>query len=213
MCNLEFCKLSLNFSRKLCDRGKWNLFCIEYPYGLIYKKISSSSVTQYRRKVRCNLVKFQSCLLGRMCNFEFLQVIIAFFSKTMWLWNMKFGLHRVSIWVNIQTRFQDPRSHSIGEKCDAIFKISLHFSRKLCDRETWNLVCIEYPLGLIYKKNFKFLGHTVSEKNAMINCKISKLFIRANVQLWIFASYHRIFLENCVTDEDQIWFAWSIYMD
>ena len=120
-----------------------------------------------------------------MCNFEFLQVIIAFFSKTVWPRNMKFGLHRVSIWVNIQKKFQVPRSHSIGEKCDANFKLSSHFSRKLCDRGTWNLVCIEYPYGLIYKKNFKFLGRTVSEKNAMLTCKISKLFIRANVQLWI----------------------------
>ena len=34
---------------------------------------------------------------------------------------MKFGLHRVSIWVNIQKKFQVPRSHSIGEKCDAKF--------------------------------------------------------------------------------------------
>ena len=33
---------------------------------------------------------------------------------------MKFGLHRVSIWVNIQKEFQVPRSHSIGEKCDAL---------------------------------------------------------------------------------------------
>ena len=122
-----------------------------------------------------------------MCNFEFLQVIIAFFSKTVWPRNMKFGLHRVSIWVNIQKKFQVPGSHSIGEKCDANFKLSSHFSRKLCDRGTWNLVCIEYPYGLIYKKNFKFLGRTVSEKNAMLTCKISKLFIRANVQLWIFA--------------------------
>ena len=69
-----------------------------------------------------------------MCNFEFLQVIIAFFSKTERPRNMKFG-------------------------------------------------CIEYPYGLIYKKNFKFLGRTISEKNAMLTCKISKLFIRANVQL------------------------------
>ena len=68
---------------------------------------------------------------------------------------MKFGLHRVSIWVNIQ-------------------------------------------------KNFKFLGHTVSEKNAKLTYKISKLFITTIVQLWIFASYHRIFLENCVTQEHEI---------
>ena len=140
--------------------------------------------------MRCYLVKFQSCLLGRMCNFEFLQVIIAFFSKTVWPKNMKLGLHRVSIWVNIQKKFQVPRSHSIGEKCDANFKLSSHFSRKLCDRGTWNLVCIEYLYGLIYKKNFKFLGRTVSEKSAML-----------------ISSYHRIFLENCVTEEHEIWFA------
>ena len=109
---------------------------------------------------------------------------------------MKFGLHRVSIWVNIQNKFQVLRSHSIGEKCVANFKISSHFSPKLCDRGTWNLVCIEYPYRLIYKKNFKFLGRTVSEKNAMLTCNISKLFIMANVQLWFFASYHRIFLEK-----------------
>ena len=47
---------------------------------------------------------------------------------------MKFGLHRVSIWVNIQKKFQ-------------------------------------------------VLGRTVSEKNAMLTFKISKLFIRTIVQL------------------------------
>ena len=56
---------------------------------------------------------------------------------------MKFGLHRVSIWVNI-----------------------------------------------LYKKNFKFLGRTVSEKSAML-----------------ISSYHRIFLQNCETEEHEIWFA------
>ena len=45
------------------------------------------------------------------------------------------------------------------------------------------MVCIEYPYGLIYKKNFKFFGRTVSEKNAMLTFKISKFFISANVQL------------------------------
>ena len=142
MCNFEFCKLSSHFSRKLCDRGTWNLVCIEYPYGLIYKK-----------------------------NFKFL-------------------------------------GRTVSEKSAMLIsRLSSHFSPKLCDRGTWNLVCIEYPYGLIYKKNFKFLGRTVSEKNAMLTCKISKLFIRANVQLWIFANYHRIFLENCVTEEHEIWFA------
>ena len=46
------------------------------------------------------------------------------------------------------------------------------------------MVSIEYPYGLIYKKNSKFLGPTVSEKSAML-----------------ISSYHRIFLETCVTKE------------
>ena len=109
---------------------------------------------------------------------------------------MKFGLHRVSIWVNIQKKFQVPRSHSIGEKCDANFKLSSHFSRKVCDRGTSNLVCKEYLYyGLIYKKIFKFLGHTVSEKSVML-----------------ISSYHRIFLEKCATEEHEIWFAKSIHI-
>ena len=147
-----------------------------------------------------------------MCNFELLEDIIAFFSKSVRPRNMKFGLQRVSIWVNIQKKFQVPRSHRIGEKCDANIKLSSHFSRKVCEKSTWNLVCKEYPYGLIYKKNFKFLCCTISEKTAMLICKISKLFIRTIVQLWIFASYHRIFLEKCATEEHEIWFAKSIHM-
>ena len=41
-----------------------------------------------------------------MCNFEFLQVIIAFFSKSVRPRNMKYGLQRVSILVNIQKNFK-----------------------------------------------------------------------------------------------------------
>ena len=107
---------------------------------------------------------------------------------------MKFGLQRVSIWVNIQKKFQVPRSHSIGEKRDANLKISSHFSRKVCDRGIRNFVCKEYPYGLIYKKNFKFLGRTVLEKSAML---ISR--------------YHRIFLEKCATEEYEILFVKSIH--
>ena len=43
---------------------------------------------------------------------------------------MKFGLQSVYIWVNIQNKFQVPRLHSIGEKCDANFKLSSLFSSK-----------------------------------------------------------------------------------
>ena len=74
------------------------------------------------------------------------QAITAFFSITLRLRNIKFGLHRVFIWVNIQ-------------------------------------------------KNFQFLCRTVSEKSAML-----------------ISSYHRIYLDNCATEEHEIWFAWSIHM-
>ena len=43
-----------------------------------------------------------------------LQDIFAFFSNTVRPRNMKVNLHRVSIWVNVQNKFQVPRSHSIG---------------------------------------------------------------------------------------------------
>ena len=45
------------------------------------------------------------------------------------------------------------------------------------------------------KKNFKFLGGTVSEKSAML-----------------ISSYHRILLKNCAAEEHEIWFAYSILM-
>ena len=155
------------------------------------------------------------CILTHMdtlCKPNQFQGIIAFFSKSVRPRNMKFGLQRVCIWVNIQKKFQVPRSHSIGQKCDANFKLSSHFSQKMCNRGTWNLVFKEYPYGLIYKKNLNLLGRTVSEKNAMLTCKISKLFIRTIVQLRNFARYHRIFLEKCATEEHEIWFAKSIHM-
>ena len=210
-CDANF-KLSSHFSRKVCDRGTWNLVCKEYPYGLIYKKNFKFLGRTVSEKNAMLICKISKLFIRTIVQLWILQVIIAFFSKSVRPRNMKFGLQRVSIWVNIQKKFQVPRSHSIGEKCDANFKVSLHFSRKVCDRGTWNLVCKEYPYGLIYKKNFKFLGRTVSEKNAMLTCKISKLFIRTIVQLWIFASYHRIFLEKCATEEHEIWFAKSIHM-
>ena len=56
------------------------------------------------------------------------------------------------------------------------------------------MICKEYPYALIYKKNFKFLDRTVSEKSAML-----------------ISSYHRIFLEKSATEEHEIWFAKSIH--
>ena len=48
---------------------------------------------------------------------------------------MKFGLQKVSIWVNLQKKFQVPRSHSIGEKCDANFKFYRIFLEKCATEE------------------------------------------------------------------------------
>ena len=50
-----------------------------------------------------------------MCNFEFLQVIIPFLSKSVRPRNMKFGLQRVSIWVNIQKK-KKFLSRTVSEK-------------------------------------------------------------------------------------------------
>ena len=161
---MNFWKISSHFSKKVCDRGTWNLVCKESKYGLIYKKnfkFLGRTVLEKNAMLICKISKL------------FIRTIVQ-------LWNF----------------------------C----KISSHFTQKVCNRGTWNLVCKEYPYGLIYKKNFKFLGRTVSEKNAMLICKISKLFIRTIVELWIFASYHRIFLEKCATEEHEIWFANSIHM-
>ena len=112
------------------------MVCKEYPYGLIYKKNFKFLGRTVSEKNAMLICKISKLFLGQLCNFEFLQVIIAFFSKSVRLRNMKFRLQRVSIWVNIQKKFQVPRSHSIGEKCDANFKLSSHFSRKVCDRGT-----------------------------------------------------------------------------
>ena len=193
-------------------RGTWNLVCKEYPYGLLYKKNFKFLGRTESEKNAMLICKISKLFIRTIVQIGIFQVIIAFFSKSVRPRNMKFGFQRVSMWVIIQKKFQVARSHSIGEKCDANFKLSSDFSRKVFDRRTWNFVCKEYPYGLIYKKNFKFLGRTVSEKNVMLICKISKLFIRTIVQLWIFPSYHRIFLENCAIEEHEIWFAKSIHM-
>ena len=169
----------------MCDRGTWNLVCKEYPYWLIYKKnfkFLGRTVSEKNAMLTCKISKLFIRTIVQLWIFA---SIITFFSKSVRPRNMKFGLQRVSIWVNTQKQFKVPRSHSIRE----------NFSRKVCDQGTWNLVCKEYSYGLIYKKNFKFLSRTVSENSAML-----------------ISSYHRIFLEKCATEEHEIWFAKSIYM-
>ena len=148
---LNFCKISSQFSRNLCDRGTWNFFCKEYPYGLIYKinfKFLGRTVSEKNEMLTCKISKL---FIRTIVQLWIFQDIISYFSKTVLPRNMKF-----------------------------FYK--------------------EYPYGLIYKINFKFLGRTVSEKNEMLTCKISKLFIRTIVQLWIFRIYDRIFLENYATE-------------
>ena len=76
----------------------------------------------------------------------------------------------------MQNKFQVHQLHSIGEKCDAIFS-------KTVQLRNMKFFCKEYPYGLLYKMNFKFYGRTVSEKNVMLTCKISKLFSRTILQL------------------------------
>ena len=156
--------------------------------------------------MRWYLAKIQSCTFPLIDNIEILQVSIVFFSHTMWPRNLKFILYINPYEYSMQTTFNVPRSYSFLEKCDDTLKLASQFSLILCYRWTWNFFCILIHMDTPCKPNFIFLGHTVFEKNAMINCKISKLFIRANVQLWIFARYHRILLENYVTEETEFWF-------
>ena len=64
-------------------------------------------------------------------------------------------------------------------------KLSLHFSQKRCGWEKMKFLLQRVSIWVNIKINFKFLGSTVSEKNAMLSCKISKWFIKTIVQLWI----------------------------
>ena len=88
-------------------------------------KFLGRTVSEKNAMLTCKISKL---FIRTIVNFEFLQVIIAFFSKSVQPMNMKFELQRVSIWVNIRKKFQVPLSYSIGEKCDANFKLSSHFS-------------------------------------------------------------------------------------
>ena len=104
-----------------------------------------SSVTQFSRKMRCYLAKIQSCTIALINNFEILQDSIALFSDT-----LRPRIFNIFLYINpygysLQTNFHVPRSHSFREKCDDNLKLASHcshFSPILCDRGTWNLVCI-----------------------------------------------------------------------
>ena len=109
--------------------------------------------------MQCYLVKFQSCLLGQLCNFEFLQDIIALFSKTVKPRNMKSFLHRVYKWVNIQKKFQVPRSHSIGEKCDlnCHLQVIIAFFSKNCATEEHEIFLHRVSIWVNVQKKFLVL--------------------------------------------------------
>ena len=167
--------------------------------------------------------KIQSCYYDNCATLKFCK-LSSHFASNCPTDEHEIFFYEVSIRVNIQKNFMFlsrtvlKKNAIISCKISKLFirKIvhlwifaSYHriFLKKLCDRWTWNFFCIKYPYELIYKKNFMFLGRTVSEKNAMLTCKISKLFIRTIVQLWNFASYHHIFLKNCAINEHEFFFA------
>ena len=78
---------------------------------------------------------------------------------------MKFGLQRVSIWVNIQKKFQVSRSHSIGEKCDANFKLSSHFSRKIVRLKNMKFGLQRVSIWVNIQKKFQVpRSHSIGEK-------------------------------------------------
>ena len=100
--------------------------------------------------------------------------------------NIKFGLHSVSIWVNVQKKCQVPRLHSIREKCDANFKLSSHLSPKLRPRNI-KFGLRRLSIWVNIQKKFEVPGsHSIGEKCVLISM------------------YHRIFLENCATKEHEI---------
>ena len=86
--------------------------------GQYTKKISSSLVAQYWRKMRLYITKIQSYTIVLINNFEILQDSIAFFSDTVPLRNLKFFLYINPYGYSMQTKFHVPRSHSFREKCD-----------------------------------------------------------------------------------------------
>ena len=68
------------------------------------------------------MVTCKNSKLGELCNFDFLQGGIAFFSNTVRPRSMKFGLNIHFTIYFIQTKFDVSRLHSIREKCDGNLK-------------------------------------------------------------------------------------------
>ena len=120
--------------------------------------------------------------------------------------NMKFGFHRVFIWINIQKKLKflsltvSKKNAMLSCKISKIFirtivnfeflqGIIAFFSKTVRPRNM-NFGLHRVSIWVIEQKKFKFLYRTVSEKRAMI-----------------ILSIHRIFLENCATKEHEIRFA------
>ena len=173
--------------------------------------------------MRCYLVKFQSCLLGQLCNFEFYKISSHISWKLCYqgTWIFFCKEYPYGLIYKINFKFLD---RTVSEKnarlsCKIsmllittivqlwILQVIIAFFSKTVPPRNMKFFCKEYPYGFIYKINFKFLICTVSDKNEMLTCKISKLFIRTIGQLWIFSRYHRNFLEICATEEHEIFFC------
>ena len=181
-------KLASHFSPILYDRGTWNFFCILTHINTLCKPnfmFLGRPIFEKNVMITCKNSKLHNCPNKQLWNFT---SYIAFFSDTVRPRNLKFFLYINPYGYSLQTKFHVPRSHTFPEKCDDILKLASHFSPILCDRGTWNFFCILTHMDTLCKPNFMFLGGTLFEKNAMINCKNSKLHNCPNKQLWNFTS-------------------------
>ena len=65
----------------------------------------------------------------------------------------------------MQNKFQVPRSHSIGEKCNANYKITSHFSQKLCDRGKGKFFFQKVSIWVDMQNRFQVpRSHSIGEK-------------------------------------------------
>ena len=65
-------------------------------------------------------------------------------------------------------KFQVPRSHSIGEKCDANFMLPSHFSQKMCDRRIIMKFGLHRVSILVYTK--KISSSSVAQYRRKVRC-------------------------------------------
>ena len=95
---------------------KFILYIIPYGYSF-QEKFHVPRSHGFHEKCHDNL---QNSMLFNCPNknIEILQVSIAFFSDTVRPRNLKFILYIIPYGYSLQNKFNIPRSHSFGEKCD-----------------------------------------------------------------------------------------------